>query len=181
MVIVSALPTDELLSVGLGQPMAARAFLRGIRRVCFDYHYAAQSGLVQNELEQLIERPLRLFAATPNSRSGLSISCGLVQNELEQLIERPLRLFGVAANLSLANVLQFFQHNAPTMFCGVVHDLFGHHVIFVLCASALLVANLVEQTPLPKTLQIGFLSAPSVFRSGWVKAQMQNFSILRVG
>src|SRR5207244_5118295 len=80
MVIVSALPTDELLSVGLGQPMAARAFLRGVRRVCFDYHYAAQSGLVQNELEQLIERPLRLF--------------------------------GVAANLSLANVLQFFQHNA---------------------------------------------------------------------
>src|SRR5438034_199938 len=116
MVIVSALPTDELLSVGLGQLMAARAFLRGIRRVCFDYHYAAQSGLVQNELEQLIERPLRLF--------------------------------GVAANLSLSNVLQFFQHNAPTMFCGVVHDLFGHHVIFVLCASALLVANLVEQTPL---------------------------------
>src|SRR5205823_10544972 len=100
MVIVSALPTDELLSVGLGQLMAARAFLRGIRRVCFDYHYAAQSGLVQNELEQLIERPLRLF--------------------------------GVAANLSLSNVLQFFQHNAPTMFCGVVHDLFGHHVIFVL-------------------------------------------------
>src|SRR5437879_9657126 len=79
MVIVSALPTDELLSVGLGQPMAARAFLRGIRRVCFDYHYAAQSGLVQNELEQLIERPLRLF--------------------------------GAAANLSLSNVLQFFQQD----------------------------------------------------------------------
>src|SRR5438876_8196530 len=66
MVIVSALPTDELLSVGLGQLMAARAFLRGVRRVCFDYHYAAQSGLVQNELEQLIERPLRLFGAAAN-------------------------------------------------------------------------------------------------------------------
>src|SRR5205823_13999966 len=66
MVIVSALPTDELLSVGLGQLMAARAFLRGVRRVCFDYHYAAQSGLVQNELEQLIERPLRLFGVAAN-------------------------------------------------------------------------------------------------------------------
>jgi hypothetical protein len=137
-VIVSALPTDELLSVGLGQLMAARAFLRAVRRVCFDYHYAAQSSLVQNELEHLIERPLLLL--------------------------------DVAAHLSLSNVLQFFQYNAPTMFCGVVHDLFGHHVIFVLNASRLLVANLVKQTPLPKTLQIGFLSPPYGFRSGGVKA-----------
>src|SRR5437016_47585 len=62
MVIVSALPTDELLSVGLGQLMAARAFLRGVRRVCFDYHYAAQSGLVQNELENVRKGKIRRYA-----------------------------------------------------------------------------------------------------------------------
>ena len=129
--------------------MAASTVLRAVRRVYLDYHYAAQGSLVQNEPEQLIERPLRLF--------------------------------DVAADLSLSNVLQFFQYNAPTMFCGVVHNLFGHHVIFILCASRLFVANLVKQTPFPKTLQIGFLSPPYGFRFGGIKAQMQNFSILRVG
>src|SRR5437870_2821137 len=112
MVVVSAMSTADIFSFGLGYLMASRAFLRCIGRINFDYHYAAQSGLVQDVLEQLVKRPLALF--------------------------------GVAAHFAFANVLQSFQYNCPTMFCGVVHDLFGHQMIFVLCASGLLVANFVK-------------------------------------
>jgi hypothetical protein len=90
----------------------------------------------------------------------LTIECKTVLILAAEESETPLTLFGVAANLSFANGIQLFQYNAPTMCCGVVHDLFGHQMILVLCASGLLVANLVKQTHLPKTLKICFPTAP---------------------
>ena len=85
---------------------------------------------------------------------------GFVSDVWEQLVEGPLALFRVVANPPTAYILQPFQHNRPTMFCGVVHYLFGHDVILVLCSSRLFVANLVKETVLPETLQVGFLSTP---------------------
>src|SRR3984893_861344 len=84
---------------------------------------------------------------------------GFVQDILEQLVERPLALFRVVANPPTAYILQLFQHNRPTMFCGVVHYLFGHDVILVLCSSRLFVANLVKETVLPETLSLLFVRA----------------------
>jgi Transposase IS200 like len=136
----------EGFPVGLGQLMAARAFLRRICRV--DYHYTAQSGLVENELEQLVERPLALF--------------------------------GVTTNLATPYSFQFLYDDAPTMFCGVVHNLFGHDVILVLCASGLLVAGTVKKTPLPRPLQIRFTPAPDFFCVGRIEAHVQHLAILRV-
>src|SRR5437879_1072262 len=81
MVVVSAMSTADIFSFGLGYLMATRAFLRCIGRINFDYHYAAQSGLVQDVLEQLVKRPLALFGVaahssakklnTPNKSNGL--------------------------------------------------------------------------------------------------------------
>src|ERR1700730_2384069 len=81
---------------------------------------------------------------------------GFVSDVWEQLVEGPLALFRVVANPPTAYILQLFQHNRPTMFCGVVHYLFGHDVILVLCSSRLFVANLVKEKVLPETLQVGF-------------------------
>jgi hypothetical protein len=129
--------------------MASRAFLAGISRVYFEYHYATQSGFVQDILEQLVEGPLALFR--------------------------------VVANPPTAYILQLLQHNRPTMSCGVVHYLFGHDVILILCTSRLFVANLVKQTVLPEALQVGFSSTPRFLGASGVKTKMQHFSILRVG
>lgn len=41
-------------------------------------------------------------------------------------MEGPLVLFGVVANPPTACILQLSQPTRPTMFCGVVRDLFGH-------------------------------------------------------
>ena len=46
--------------------MASRAFLAGISRVYFEYHYATQSGFVEDVLEQLVEGPLALFRVVAN-------------------------------------------------------------------------------------------------------------------
>src|SRR5579885_944427 len=128
--------------------MASGALLRCIRRIYFQHHYPAQSGFVENELKQLIERPLRRLAIT--------------------------------ANLPLPDVLQFLYVNAPTMFRGVVHNLLGHDMIFVLRASLLLITNLVKKTLLPKTLQICFPPPPDFFCLCWVETKMQNFPALWV-
>src|ERR1700722_8743374 len=94
---------------------------------------------------------------------------GFVQDVLEQLVEGPQVLFRVVANPPTAYILQLFQHTRPTMFCGVVHGLFGHDVILVLCSSRLFVANLVKETVLPETLQVGFLSTPRFLGASGMK------------
>src|ERR1700676_267900 len=106
---------------------------------------------------------------------------GFVSDVWEQLVEGPLALFRVVANPPTAYILQLFQHNRPTMFCGVVHYLFGHDVILVLCTPRLFVANLVKETVLAKTLQVGFLCTPRFLGASGIKTKMQHFSILRVG
>jgi hypothetical protein len=118
--MVSTISAPESLPLRLGQFMAARAFLRAVRRIDLHYQHTAQGGLVPNKLAQLVKRPARPF--------------------------------GVLSHLSLSHVGQLLQHNAPTMLCGIVHNLLGHDVIFVLGAPGLLVANAVKKTPLPRAL-----------------------------
>src|SRR5207302_5386307 len=147
--MVSAIATTERFPVGLGYLMASRAFLAGVSRVGLHHHYAMQSGFVQDELEKLVERPLRLLH--------------------------------VVAHSTATNLFQFLQYNGPSMFHGVVHDLLGHLMIFVFGASGLLIANLVKQTPLPKTLQIRSSPAPDGFGTSGMESQMKHLAVLRVG
>ena len=67
------------------------------------------------------------------------------------------------------------------MFHGVVHDLLGHLMIFELGPSGLLLANLVKQTPLPKTLQIRSSPAPDGFGTRGMESPMEHLAVLRVG
>ena len=108
MVFVATVPADELLARRLGQQVTPRALLRGIRGVNLDDLHAAQSGLVSNVLQKLVEGPLR-----------------------------PLRV-GTDFGTLRPHFAQVFDSNGATMCSGVVYDHFGHDVIFVLGTSGLL-------------------------------------------
>jgi hypothetical protein len=108
MVIVSAVGAGVLLACWFIDRVTTTALLRGVRRCDINNFHSAQSGFVLNVLVELEERPLRPLRIGPNLGAF-----------------RP-------------NILQIFQNNSATMCSGVVHNYFGHDMIFVLCASGLL-------------------------------------------
>ena len=97
--------------------------------------HSAQSGLVSNVLQKLVEGPLR-----------------------------PLRV-GTDFGTLRPHFAQVFDSNGATMCSGVVYDHFGHDVIFVLGTSGLLALDAAQQPAFSLSLQVLLAPAPGSFRA----------------